>query len=284
MKNVMKLVGLFVLIGFSFFYTDRVIEVIKEEDEIMVELTSVMDVYGVLPVNATVLGNTIVPGISGRSINIDKSYKKMKSSGLFNKNLIVYDVVTPVVSINNNKDKFIVRGNSSKNFVSILFVLNDSKYFDKINSIFNGKGVNVNYFVSYSYLINNSTMIKEVINNEFYSYGDNGLYTPDNLLFSNNLISRIRGLEAKYCLTSTMDKDVLNLCSKNNLYTVVPTIVCDNNSYNMVKDNLSSGSIILLDMNQETVNQLATIIDYIRGKGFKIVGLSKLLNEELIIS
>ena len=275
------MVGLFVLIGFSFFYTDRVIEVIKEEDEIMVELTSVMDVYGVLPVNATVLGNTIVPGISGRSINIDKSYKKMKSSGLFNKNLIVYDVVTPVVSINNNKDKFIVRGNSSKNFVSILFVLNDSKYFDKINSIFNEKGVNVNYFVSYSYLINNSTMIKEVINNEFYSYGDNGLYTPDNLLFSNNLISRISNNNAIFCLNSNMESKVLELCNENNLYTLTQTIIGNNTPYDAIRTNLDSGDIILLSMNNETVKELPIIIDYIKGKGLKIVTLSNLLSEEL---
>lgn len=279
MKNVMKMVGLFVLIGFSFFYTDKVIEVIKEEDKIMIELTSVVDVYRVLPVNATVLGNTIVPGLSGRSINIDKSYNRMKSSGIFNKNLIVYDNVSPKVSIHNNKDKFIVRGNNNKQMVSILFILDDDKYFDEINKVVNEKEVNVNYFVSYSYLINNSTMIKEVINNEFYSYGDNGIYTPDNLLFSNNLISRIRGLEAKYCLTSTMDREVLSLCSKNNLYTIIPTIVINNNPYNLVKNNLSSGSIILLDMNQETVNELGTIIDYIRGKGFKIEGLSKFLSE-----
>lgn len=281
MKNIVKMIGLCALIGFSFFYTDKVIEVIREEDEIMIELTSVEDIYKVEPVDANVLGDTIIPGLEGRTVNVDESYKKMKSSGLFNKNLIVYDTVLPEVSIQNNKDKFIVKGNNNKQMVSLVFVLDNNKYFDKVEEIVKNKGVDVNYFVSYSYLIDNSTKIKEVKGNEFYSYGDNGEYTPDNLLFSNNLLSRIRDNEALYCLSSDMEEEVLNLCGENNLYTVVPTVVGGKSPYARLKDNLSSGTIILLEMSNETVTELSTIIDYIKGKGFKIGGLSTLLSEEL---
>ena len=281
MKNIVKMIGLCALIGFSFFYTDKVIEVIREEDEIMIELTSVEDIYKVEPVDANVLGDTIIPGLEGRTVNVDESYKKMKSSGLFNKNLIVYDTVLPEVSIQNNKDKFIVKGNNNKQMVSLVFVLDNNKYFDKVEEIVKNKGVDVNYFVSYSYLIDNSTKIKEVEGNEFYSYGDNGGYTPDNLLFSNNLLSRIRDNEALYCLSSDMEEEVLNLCGENNLYTVVPTVVGGKSPYARLKDNLSSGTIILLEMSNETVTELSTIIDYIKGKGFKIGGLSTLLSEEL---
>lgn len=284
MKNIVKMIGLFSLIGFSFFYTDKVIEVVREEDEIMIELMSVEDIYRVLPVNANVLGNTIIPGLEGRNINIDESYKKMKSSGIFNKNLIVYDTVLPEISIRNNKDKFIIRGNNNKQMVSIIFILNSNKYFDKIDEIVKSKEIEVNYFVSYSYLIDNSTKIKEVDGSEFYSYGDSGKYTPDSLLFSNNLISRIRDNEAIYCLAKDLEEEVLSLCNENNLYTIVPTVIGDKNPYTMIKDNLSSGSIILLEMNQETVTELAIIIDYIKGKGFKIGGLSSMLSEELTLS
>ena len=284
MKNIVKMIGLFALIGFSFFYTDKVIEVIREEDEIMIELTSVEDIYKVLPVNANVLGNTIIPGLEGRTINIDESYKKMKGTGDFNNKLIVYDAILPEVSISDNKDKFIVQGNNNKQMVSILFILSDNKYFDEIEKVLKSKGVMANYFVSYSYLIDNSTKIKEIEGNEFYSYGDSGKYTSDNLLFSNNLISRIRDNQAIYCLASNMEEDILKLCSNNDLYTIVPTIIGDKSPYKIIKDNLSSGSIILLSMNQETVKELATLIDYIKGKGYKIGGLSTMLSEELTVS
>lgn len=281
MKNIVKLMGLFVLIGFSFFYTDKILEVIREEDEIMIKLTSVEDEYKVLPVDAEILGNTIIPGINGRSLNVTSSYNKMKSSGIFNESLLVLDYVSPSISVNDNKDKFIVRGNGSKNMVSIILVLDSDLYFSVVNDIFSAKEVEANYFVDYSYLINNSPKIKEASSGEFYSYGNRGEYNPDNLLFSNNLLTRIRGLEAKYCLSSDMNNGVLELCSENDLYTIVPTILGGSNPYANVKSNLGSGSIIMLDMNSETVSNLSVIIDYIKGKGYKIVGLSKLLSEEL---
>lgn len=281
MKNIVKTIGLFILIGFSFFYTDKVIEVIRDEDEIMIELVSIEDIYRIDAIDANIIGNTIIPGLNGRNINLDLSYDKMKVNGVFNKNLLIYDVIMPDVSIHNNKDKFIISGNNNKQMVSIIFILDDDMYFNDINNLFKSKDAVVNYFVTYSYLINNSTKIKEVDGGEFYSYGDNGKYMSDNLLFSNNLISRIRDNNAIYCLSDNMDDEVLELCKKNNLYTVVPTIIGNQTPYKLIKSKLSSGSIILLSINSETMGELSTIIDYIKGKGYKIDGLSKLLSEEL---
>ena len=129
-------------------------------------------------------------------------------------------------------------------------------------------------------MINNSTKIKD-IDHEFYSYGDNGLYSNDNLLFSNNLLTRIKNNNAIYCLAKDMEESILDICSKNNLYTITPSIIGNTNPYNTIKDKLSNGSIILLSMNKETINELSTIIDYIKGKGLKIDTLSNLLNENL---
>ena len=245
----------------------------------MIELTSVIDVYKEDAVDAKVVDNTIIPGIKGRIINVDKSYNKMKQLGIFNKNLIIYDEVEPSISISNNKDKFIISANSNKKMVSILFILDNDKRLDTINKILDSKGVSANYFVDYNYLVNNSTKIKEIKTHEFYSYGDNGEYRPDNLLFSNNLISRIKDNDAIYCLSLDMNIDTLKMCSNNNLYTIIPSIIGGNRPYTNVKTNLTSGSIILLELNNETINELSIIIDYIKGKGLSISPLSKLLSE-----
>lgn len=282
MKNILKLVGLFVLMGFSFFYTDKVVEVIREEDNIMIEIQSVKDLYKIDAMSANVVDNTIIPGVEGRVVNVDKSYKEMKSIGKFNKNSLVYDVVRPSVSIVNNKDKFIVKGNSLKQMVSLVFVINDDKYLNKINKISIDKDVIFNYFIDYEFLIDNTTLVKEMKNGEFYSYGNKGKYTPDNLLFSNNLISRIRNEEAIYCLNIDMDESGLDLCNSNGLYTISPSFVSGDNAYNVITKNLESGSIILIDITTDNINNLGVIIDYIKGKGLKIRGLSELINEEVI--
>ena len=281
MKNILKIIGLFVLIGFSFFYTDKVVEVIREEDSIMIELQEVKDIYKIDAVSANVVSNTIIPGVNGRVVNIDKSYKEMKSIGKFNKNNLVYDTVRPSISINNNKDKFIIKGNSLKQMVSIVFILDNNKYLDKINKVSVDRDIIFNYFVDYEFLIDNTTRIKEITNSEFYSYGNNGKYSPDNLLFSNNLISRISSNEAIYCLNNKMEEEMLNLCSNNDLYTITPSVIVNDNAYNVVSNNLESGSILLIDINKDNIDNLEMIINYIDGKGLMIGGLSSLLTEEI---
>ena len=126
----------------------------------------------------------------------------------------------------------------------------------------------------------NTTKIKEMSIHELYSYGDEGEYTPDNLLFSNNLISRIGNNEANICLSINNNK-AINLCSKNNLYTIKPTIIIKKSPYITIKKNLFNGSIILFYINNDLTKELKLIIDYINSKGLKIVGLSELLSEDI---
>ena len=212
---------------------------------------------------------------------IIKRYYELKKTILNKKNIdeLIDNYLND--SNNENNDKFIIHGQPQKQMVSLIFILNNPKYLSEIEKITANKEVIINYFVTYNYLMSYSTEIKAMNNHEFYSYGNAGEYTPENLLFSNNLISRITSNNAIYCLAPNMEESTLKLCSENNLYTVTPNIIGEKKPYTAIKTNLNSGSIILLSMNNETIKELATIIDYIRGKGLKITGLSALLSEEL---
>ena len=280
MKQIIKGIGLITLVIFTFFYTDKVLKVVREEDNIMMKINDIKDKLTIEPTDAIIIEDTIIPGLNGKKVNIDKSYKKMKNYGNFNKNNIIYDIIYPNISITNNKDKYIIQGNMKKNTISIIFILNNDKYLNELLNIINGKDIKVNYFIDYSYLINNTTKIKEMSTHELYSYGDEGEYTPDNLLFSNNLISRIGNNEANICLSINNNK-VINLCSKNNLYTIKPTIIIKKSPYITIKKNLFNGSIILFYINNDLTKELKLIIDYINSKGLKIVGLSELISEDI---
>lgn len=281
MKNITKMIGLFTLIAFSFFYTDKVITVIKEQDPIMIELESVKDTYITNATDAIVGNDTIIPGLSGRQINIEESYNNMKTIGKFTASAIVYEDILPNVNLEDNKDKYIVKGNNNKQMVSLIFILNSDTYLNKLETILTNKNVSANYFVDYNYLIKNSTKIKNLKDREFYSYGNNGEYSPDNLLFSNNLINRITSNQANYCLATEKNSSILSLCTSQDLYTIFPNIIGKKDAYSNIKNNLTSGSMILLNMDNKTLNQLDTIIDYIEGKGLKIAALSNLLSEKL---
>ena len=280
-KRIFKIIGLLSFFLFGFFYTDKVLEVIREEDSLMIQLKDVKDRFEVDAVNAILDKDTIIPGKNGRSINLLKSYKNMKKSGIYQESEIIYDVKSPSVSLNDYKDKYVILGNQYSKSVGFIFILNEDseRYFNSISRIAIKNQVVINVFVDYEYLIQNSTKIKKYDSFEFYNYGDMGIYSPDNLLFSNNLISRISHHHANLCMVLEKNITTLDLCSKNDLYTIIPDIIGMKDIYSKVKQNLRSGSMIVFFYHQNIENEFNTIVDYVRGKGYDIVGLSELISE-----
>lgn len=276
MKKIFKIFGIITLVCFSFFYTDRVMDVIADNDPLKNEIINLSNNYKLSSNEAVVTVDTIIPGTNGRVVNIEKSYKKMRMGNIFNDKLLVFDVLYPEYRLKDNLDRYIINGNVNKKEVSLLFIINNDNNLDRIINILANKKTKANLFVSYSYLFNNISKIKKYNSNNIYSYDDKYVY--DTLVISNNIIERISNNKPKYCLTKIKDKDNLNICSYSNMFTIIPSII---GSYNDIKSNLSNGSIILLDSNINSVNELSYIIDFINSKGYSIVGLDELLNESV---
>ena len=276
MKKLFKIFGIIILMCFSFFYTDRVMEVIADNDPLKNEIINLSNNYKLSNNEAIVTDDTIIPGSNGREVNIDKSYKKMRTGNVFNDKLLVFNVLYPEYRLKDNIDKYIINGNVNKKEVSILFIINNDNNLDKIINILDNKNTKANLFIEYNYLFNNISKIKKYNSNNIYSYSNKYIY--DTLVISNNIINRISNNKANYCLTKIKDKDNLNTCSYSNMFTIIPSII---GNYNDIKNKLSNGSIILLDTNINSVNELSYIIDFINGKGYSIVGLDELLNESV---
>ena len=277
MKDILKFIGVITLVFFSFFYAEKVIDVINEQDEIMIKLKDIEEDYKIASIDALIEKDTIIPGINGRKINIDKSYKSMKKIGIFNTNLLIYDNVTPNINLENNYDKYVIKGNSKFKNIAIIFKIKDDSDAKKLFRIIKSKNINVNFFVDYNYLFDNINSIANYNDYEFYSYGLNGKYNSDILLLSNNIINR-KSNTASYCLSEDKSNNTLKVCSDNKMHTIYPSII--NASYSDIKVNLENGSIISFDINNNLLNDLGVIIDYINSKGYKISLLSEFISEE----
>lgn len=275
MKKIFKVIGTFCILCFSFFYTDKVVTVVSNNDPLKQEIINVSDNYKILPIEAKVDGDVIVPGINGRVVNIEKTYKKMRGDNVFNSNLIVYDSIYPKYRLISNMDKYIVSGNFNIHSVSILLLVDDDYYFDKIIDIIDKKEKNINLFVSYEYLNSNISSLKN-INHNIYLYSEN--YTYDTLLISNNIIKRISNTNPMYCLGKVKNVENMKVCNYLDMYMVIPTV---NGDYGTIKKEISNGSIILLESNYSTLNSISNIIDFILSKGYDIVTLDKLLDERI---
>ena len=265
-----KLIGLISLICFSFFVTDKIIDVSSMQDEIMIKIKEEASLFSKSPKDAIINGDYIIPGVSGRNVDINKSYNEMKKIGYFDKSLFKYEKILPNISIYNNYDKYIIHGNDLTKNVSLIYIINNKNSLNNFLSVFKTKE-KINFFIDSNILSNSLNIIDEIGRNNIYNYGNNGKYTRDNLLITNNIINNKANNLSSFCLFLEVNDASLKNCANSKMLSVMPNII----GYTNLKKKLINGSIILLDNIKETNN----IIDFVNSKGFSIVTLDELINE-----
>ena len=132
------------------------------------------------------------------------------------------------------------------------------------------------------FIENNQDLISELVSSNFeieiLSY--NGNYSKKEFSKVIDILSEIT--IPKYCYAPYSDKEILNVCSSLSLHTIIPSINTTSNSYNDIKKKITNGSIISLQNKDYVLNELGTIIKYIKQKGYDIVTLDELLDESII--
>ena len=270
--KLIKIIGLFCLFCITFFYTEKVINVTINQDEIMIKIKEMAKGTNYKPTNAIIDNDTIIPGNVGKYIEEEASYKAMKKIGYFEPSLIIYKDIYPEVSIYNNYNKYIIKGNIKNKSISLIYILNNNNTIDNLISTINKYNININFFIDSNYLNNNISIIDKIKNHEIYSYGNNGVYSKDNLIISNNIINNKANNKAIYCLFTVKNDDSLNNCANNKMLSL---LVSKDDNYYTIKNALDNGHIYLVTNTKE----LSNIIEYILSKGYNIVPLSKLISE-----
>ena len=201
LKKYMSYLGIVVFASFSFFYTDRAVDIIRRNDPIMKEILLNKDNYNVSYVNASILEDEMTPGINGIIVDITESYKNMKKYNNYNENMYVLKEIGPEVSFLKNYDKYIISGNQNKNQVSLIFKITDLDYIDNINRILLDKDVVATFFIDGSILDNATDSIIEIVNNknEIENLGYDKEYSLDKFFWTNNLIASITKKDPKFC-------------------------------------------------------------------------------------
>ena len=282
MKKAFELIGLVSLICFSFFYTEKISTVIKENDEILRQIEEVANQYEIEPINAIISDNNIIPGINGMEIDIKQSYKKMKKVNSFNSNLLVYKEIKPEISVNKVYDKYIVSGNQLKKEVSLLFLVEENDTIDEIVNILNKYDVSSTFYTDGTWFENNNEKIIDLINDGYLigNLGYNYKYDVSGISWMNTIVTRIGKQNNTYCYTEEENQELLSICNNNKSYTIKPSIITSNNPLIEIKKDLTNGSIITLKANVTTIKQLPLIIEYINSKDLEIVSLEELLDEK----
>ena len=178
----------------------------------------------------------------------------MKDFGSFNSNYLLYDLIEPEISLNNNKEKIIISGNKKIRQVTLL--VRDTNLIE--------------------YLKNNKYKYTKLIKYDDLLDKDNVNIESNRLKFLDvDTLLNKKKLNNKICI---IDYSNIENCKKKKYYIVKPNIVIKNN--NMVSNisNIDNGSIIYLSDNL-SLDNLKIIINLIKRKDMKLVYLSEIIKE-----
>ena len=76
--KLLKIIGLFCLFCFTFLYTEKIINVSMDQDEIMIKIKDEATHLNTPPTDAIITNDTIIPGKIGKEVSLEPSYKAMK--------------------------------------------------------------------------------------------------------------------------------------------------------------------------------------------------------------
>ena len=251
----------------------------RKNDPIMKEIEKEKEKYEIAPVNAEIKENVIIPGSKGISVDIEKSYHKMKKYGSYNESLTVLKEINPVISINSNYKNYIEKGNKTKRNISIIFIIDDHSPPEEIISIIEKENIRVTFFIDGSILDKYSSFIKKYNNHEYEILSFNHNYNSSFLKTSRSYLESITNTKSRYCYTEKENKELLKDCSKNHLHTIKPINIYEENILYNTKKDLENGSIISIKIGDNSKKELSTMIRFIKQKGYSFTTIRDLLTE-----
>lgn len=263
MKKYYKyiLVSMFVL--FSFYYTDKIITMSEHNNVIMNSIVEYASNNDYKCREGEITSDGIILGLSGLSVNKNKSYSNMKGIG-FKKELIEYNDEECILSKSNNLDKYIIKGNNYLNNISIVIDVNDGKNFLKMMKIADNKGYTLNLLFNYEMLNSNIDNISN------YS---NVLFKGKNKEDVNNFMKILH--DEFYC--TNKDGDIIEVCKNKKLNSINVINYISKDLLINTKKILDKGVIIFIKENEFNLSELSATLNYIKSRGYTIVSINDLL-------
>lgn len=280
-KKVFHALSIIALLIFSLYYTNKSIDIIREQDDIMKSIHKNASSYKVESENAEIIGNKIIPGKKGKEVDLEKSYIKMKKYGTYNESLTVLKEIEPTISLNDYYDKYVIRGNTTDKTLALVFPVSEDKNLDKLVQILKANDVAATFFLDGALIESNSDLVKNLHNYELELLSYNSGYEKIYFTSSLNYLTSLSKQNAKYCYSNYDQKEVIELCASLKLHTIIPTIKVSDNTYSEVKTRLTNSAIISIPSTSKTLATLDTTIKYLKQKGYTFLTLADLLTEGL---
>lgn len=273
----------------------------KEKDPLYNEINAKSTAYKIPPQNAVI--DKVwkkIPGLNGRKVNIEKSYKKMKKEGVFNKKLLVFEGISPAVSLNDLPPAPIYRGNPNKKMVALMINVSwGTEYIPTILNILKENHVKATFFVEGKWAKNNAEYVQmiveqgHVVGNHAYDHPDMSRTSKQEIMNqlkkTNETLQAITGETPSLFAppSGSFSDQVVKVADSYNMETIlwsIDTIDWKNPSIsvmmNRVMPKLHPGATILMHPTEAVVRGLEKLIIAIKEKEYHIGTVENLLSED----
>ena len=140
MKKYFEYIGLIIFTGFGFFYTNKVTDLMNNKDPLMIEIKEFASNNNTLCKEGYVTNEGVVLGKNGKEVDYTLTYSNMQGKK-FDELDVVYKEVDCKINLNSIKDNYIIKGNESKNMISIFIKINDNSLVKDIVNVFDKNNV-----------------------------------------------------------------------------------------------------------------------------------------------
>ncbi|MGJ9458905.1 polysaccharide deacetylase family protein [Oceanobacillus sp. CF4.6] len=239
-------------------------------------------------------------GRNGLKVNVEKSYEKMKSNGIYDESLLVYEQITPEITLNDLPASPIYRGHPEKKMVALLINVSwGEEYIPEILSILKENKVKATFFVEGKWGKANAELVKmideqgHVIGNHAYNHPDMAKLSAQQNINqidqTNQILKAITGKKPKWFAppSGSYNDQVIQSAYNLNMETIlwtVDTIDWKNPSVsvmiNRVQEKLHPGATLLMHPTSSTANGMHQLIKLIKDNGYKIGTIDLLLSED----
>lgn len=240
------------------------------------------------------------PGRNGRKVNIEKSYQKMKKDGVFEASLLVYDEISPEISLKDLPPAPIFRGHPEKEMVALMINVSwGTEYIPAILKILKEENVKATFYIEGQWAKNNKEFV-EMIQEESHLIGNHAYNHPDMAKISdddiqtqikktNDVIHAITGESPVWFAppSGSYNQRVVEIADSLKMETIlwtVDTIDWQNPSVsvmiNRVMENIHPGATVLMHPTEVIAEGLDQLIIQIKEQGYELGTIEKLLSEE----
>ena len=281
MKKFFRLVGIVTLMVGSFVYTEKVATTAKLSDELLIEIKSKKDGYKENAIEPIIKEDTIIPGVNGKEVDVEKSYEAMSKIGYFDDKLLVYKPLKVENTLDKNKDKYVINGNNTKMDVTLLFKVDSKDDITYIIDELNQRSIKATFFIDSTYLEKHHNQIIKLVQegNTIGNLSNNEDYKDSDFVWMKTILTNIKPQIYNYCYTEKPNKEILRICKIQDSVTIKPSIIIKNNPFLNIKKELLPGAIISVYVNTSLKKELNIILNYITSKGYSIKPLEELLKE-----